>query len=155
MAKKQEKKDYKIGKGKPPRGFKPGAEWKGNRLGAGHPNHSPVNKRLKKITSNEVEDVITLILESSLEDLEALAKNKKAPALRSWIATAVVDAVKHKSIGTLERLLDRAIGPIGQKLELSGRDGGPIETAAFTLTSDERMKAIDELRRIRDKCGKD
>lgn len=125
----------------------------GNPLGAAHPNHDPIPKKLKKLTSDEVHEVVTLLLESNHVELVKLSKSKTAPALRRWIAGVAVEAMKNNSFGTLDSILNRAIGPVAQRHEHTGANGGPLDTTTTYMSVEERRKAIDELRRAREAEG--
>lgn len=131
--------------------FKPGQS--GNPLAGAHPNHDPISKKLKKLTADEVHEIITLLLESNFIELEKLAKNKKAPILRKWIAGVALEAVKKNNLEPLEKLLNRSIGPVAQRHEHTGANGGPIDSIASYMSTEERRKAIDELRRARESAG--
>lgn len=132
-------------------------QWKkgesGNPLGGAHPNHDPIGKKLKKLTSDEVHEVITLLLESNYLQLYKLSRNKKAPFLQKWIASVSIDAIKKNNFELLDKLLNRSIGPVAQRHEHTGRDGGPIDSVSSLLSTEERRKAIDELRRAREAAG--
>ena len=132
-------------------------QWKkgesGNPLGSAHPNHDPIGKKLRQLSANEVHEIITLLLEQNYYEILKLSRNKKAPIMRKWIATLVLDALKGKHYDLLEKLLNRSIGPVAQRHEHSGPGGGPIENSQVYMSTEERRKAIDDLRRARDAAG--
>lgn len=169
MAKKEKKSaapksrdHYEVGKGKPPKAhlFKSGAEWRGNKEGARA--HDPFKKALRAMSSQEVKEIITYLLDNDIASIRKIAKDKNQKALTSWFARVIEDALTTKqgksiNLGPLNQLLDRAIGPVTSKVELSGPGGGAIRTTNTFLTMNpfERRQELERLRREREKLGED
>ncbi len=160
---KPKKGDYKVGYGKPPRRFKPGAEWDGNREGGRA--HDPMKRALRKLTTEELHTIITMLLDYSVRDLKRVARNTKERAMVRWIAKVIEDGMgmgrrkNEVSFEILNRLLDRTIGPVGSKVELTGSNGGPIQSnhvqSFLALTPAQRREELENLRREREKLGED
>lgn len=152
--------DYKVGKGRPPpnRWYKgqPAANPEGGRA------HDPIKKEIKRMASVDVKEILTILLEHPLWSVKRIADDKNEKVITRWFAKAVVHNLSKKNgssvdLGPLDRILDRAIGPVSSKVELTGAGGGPVATTNATrvMTSQERIEEIEALRAARKKLERD
>jgi hypothetical protein len=95
--------------------FKPGQS--GNP--SGRPKVSNAEHRLRRMTKDEIKEVGTLLLDSNVEKLKEIEKDKHAPALRVWICSVAIKAIERGDMGALNSLLDRVIGKVKDELEVS------------------------------------
>ena len=117
------KKEYTVGKNKPPvhSQFKKGKS--GNPLGG--KIHKPEIRRIKGLTEKEVVKIGTLVLKGSVDELRAIAKNGKASALKCMMAAVAVRTISRGDPQALDALLNRLIGRVKDKVEVSGPNSGP------------------------------
>lgn len=81
--------------------------------------HSPEKKALKKLTTEHLKEVADIILEGNLEKLKALVTDPNTSVLKVWIAKAAATAIQKGDINTLETILNRSIGKVKEKVDLS------------------------------------
>lgn len=126
---------------------------------SGNPNgaraHDPVKKQVKKLTSKEVEQVIGLIMDNNIRGLKKIGKDPTSSVLKVWVASIAARAIHKGDSYALNMILDRAIGRVKEKFEISGEDGGPIQNAFLDMTAEERYAAIEKLRKNRNEIGND
>lgn len=109
----------------PPKGKKFVKGQIANPLGAGA--HNKVGKEFKKLTTDELEQVISLVVQGKLEELQAIAKDKDANVLKIWIASIAVKAIQKGDPTALNALLDRVIGKVKDKSQFSEGISGDIQ----------------------------
>lgn len=95
--------------------------------------HNPELRRLKQMTREELAEVGGLVVQQNISELEAVAKSKTHSALQVWFATIALEAIKQKQTGLMNALLDRIVGKIPEKIELTGADGGPLTSQSASL----------------------
>lgn len=119
-------------------------------------NRNTVEKQLRKMASDEVREVLTLLLELDPKGLRKLSRVQSGEkAILVWFARVMEDGIKNKSLGPLDKILDRCIGPITMKTELTGKDGAPLNPATDGLSLEERRKQLEQLRKEREHLGDD
>jgi hypothetical protein len=136
-----------------PHAWKPGES--GNPLGG--KLHNPVIRAIKAMTRTQLAEVGTLLVEQDLTTLEQVAKSRTEPALRVWFATIAVEAIKKKEFWAFNGLLDRIVGKVAERTELTGANGGPVDSrnVSLIMTPEERLLEIERLRALREKAGND
>jgi len=142
---------YKVDNKHPPREhqFKPGQS--GNPEGARR--HNQELKRLRRLSAEEVSAIATMILEHDRKALVELTKKTDASILQLWFAKIAAKAIDKGDATALSIILDRVCGKAPSKVEISGKDGGPITTSE--MTHEERLAEIERLRKLRESCGDD
>lgn len=98
----------------------------GNPLGAGHPNYERTSSIMKRLTAREVKDLSGLILNGDIEQLQAIARNKKEKVIKVMLASVAVKIISKGDAGALNILLDRLIGKVPNPIRLGNTDGTPI-----------------------------
>lgn len=95
---------------------------------SGNPNGRPkgVKGLLKKMTLIERVNLYNKILHMTLGELEEFVKDPDTPVNEVLIGLAVVKDCKEGKMDNYERLLERIIGKVPQKNEVTGADGAPI-----------------------------
>lgn len=89
-----------------------------NPLGGGA--HNQDVKQLRKLTADELEQVISLVVHGKLDELQAIARDKDANVLKIWIASIAVKAIQKGDPTALNALLDRVIGKVKDRVHFSG-----------------------------------
>ena len=98
----------------------------GHKMAKGGAAHNPDLKRIRKLTQSEVAEIGSMILELNLKQLIDIKTETGAKALKVWIASIVARAISKGDAQALNALLDRIVGKVKDKIEMSGPDGGPI-----------------------------
>lgn len=124
------KKQKRNTKGIVPHMFKPGQS--GNPLGG--QMHNPELRRLRTLTREELAEVGGLVVSQDLQALKAIAKAQTGySAIQVWFAAIAVEAIEKKTTGLMNALLDRIVGRVPEKIELTGADGGPLQSQTASL----------------------
>jgi hypothetical protein len=91
----------------------------GNPLGAGA--HNPVKKKIKRLTVQELEKILNLILYADPAKLEEIAKNNPS-ILKMWIASIAQHGIKKGDPSALFALLDRLVGKVPDKMRVTSEN---------------------------------
>lgn len=113
--------------------------------------HSPEKKAMRRLTQAQVAEVATMILNGKIDDLIKIVGSQKdkippdpdASPLKIWFATVALKAISKGDMSSLDIFLNRTVGKVKDKIELSGEDGGPI--AVNLMSDDELKKTLKEL----------
>lgn len=104
--------------------------------------HDPVKKAIKKLTQEQLAEVIETILSGTPDDLKKLWQGKDATILQMIVAKAVTKAMERGDWSVPNALLERVLGKVPEKIDHSSSDGSmsPPRTLAElygrTKTSD-------------------
>ena len=82
--------------------------------------HDPLKRELKRITNVMFCDVIDALLRGNLEALSLIANDTSAPALKVGVARAIFNAAKTGDWSTLEKIIERIVGKLPDKVEVTG-----------------------------------
>ena len=115
---------------------------KGNPGGPGRPKLPPELRQAKKLNAIEFEQAIANLTAMTREEVEQLIKHDKpraATMMERMIVGQMSAATKGKTT-PLAFLMDRTLGPVVKKVEVTGKDAGPIEVkhdlSKLNLTED-------------------
>lgn len=83
-----------------------------------------------------------MALTGTVGELKALATDPKTPAIQVGIATAILQAIKVGDPSVLERFMERIIGKIPDKLEVTSVSSVSIDVnAQIAVLTDADLKA--------------
>jgi hypothetical protein len=112
----------------------------GNPLGAKLRN--PELMAIRRLTSVEVAEIGTLMLEGNIEKLQALATDKEASVLKVWIAALIVKSMNKGDSTTFNAIMDRIVGKPKERIDINSTElqvrlisDSDLETRIKTLTS--------------------
>jgi len=114
----------------------------GNPLGA--QLHNPDLKTLRALTPQEFADIAGLILRQNVDAMREIIQDKNSSTLKVWIASCAVKAIAKGDITVLDVLLNRMIGKVPQKTELTGQDGQPLTFVAIVEAMQKRQEKLVE-----------
>lgn len=86
---------------------------------AGRPPLPKELKEAKRLTKTEFETIVNRYLWLSHEELEAAAENKSLPAVDRYLATVIKIGSASGDPGRMEFLLQRLLGKVTDKVEVS------------------------------------
>lgn len=120
-----------------------------NPLGAGA--HNQELKKVKKLTQKEVAEVGQMILDGNVYQLRQLTNDPTVNALKATMAKIWLRAYDKGDVGSMEAILDRVVGKVAQKTELSGDLGirgrysemSDADLKAEALAQAEALKALE------------
>jgi hypothetical protein len=120
----KKKSESEVGYGKPPKHtrFKPGN--RANPLGAGA--HYKKKKTVKKLTSEELAEVLNLVVAQDKKGLEQIRNSKTATVLQIWIASIALRGINSGDPYAMDKLLERMIGKVPQAVHNGGPNGEPL-----------------------------
>jgi hypothetical protein len=107
--------------------------------------HDPVKRAIKKLTTKHLEEIVTTILLVPPEQLKKEADSDPT-VMKTWIASAALVGIKKGDLTFFNSLIDRIHGRVKQRVELTGNEGGPIETSAET--EEERKARKDRIAQL-------
>lgn len=128
---------------------------------SGNPKGSSAKSRrlgaIGKLTVAELEEVGALLLKGDREALAHIGQNPKSSVLQVWTAGLIVHSMKEGDASIYRAILDRIVGKPRETMEVSGKDGSPIEVRAAHahLTELEKKQRADELAKVRLEVGED
>lgn len=120
--------------------FKPGNN--ANPLGAGA--HDPVKKMLKRLTSEELKDIASLLLSGNVKELAHVRRSSSSSGIRAMVAGLALRAIRQGDANAFETLLARLMGKVENKVQLSGEVSTPIRNY-MDMTEAERASIRAEL----------
>jgi hypothetical protein len=115
-----------------------------------------INKFVKKIigrskviqdqnmTKNEIDSIEQKMLAVSLSEAQLLAKADNSPLYMKSLAMAIIIDMKNGKTDTVDKLRERQYGKTVQRLEVTGKDGQPINMQN-TMTQTEAKDFIKKL----------
>jgi hypothetical protein len=107
--------------------------------------HNPVMRKLKALTNEQVAEIGTLILEGNLPELQAIAKDDTAPALKVLIASVVAKAMQRGDAHALNIILDRIAGKVKERIELTGDAAKPVGLAISAVSNEELKTRLTQI----------
>lgn len=90
---------------------------------SGNPKGRPPNAvpaGLRKLTQETYAQVIELVLTGNLDELQAMVKDPKTPAVQVGIATAFIKAIKEGNYQVMERIAERIVGKLPENINIQG-----------------------------------
>jgi hypothetical protein len=122
---------------------------KGHKFGKGGAGHNPALKAIRKLTNDEIAQLGTLILEGNLAALQDIKNDTNASVLKVWFASVAVKAISRGDAAALNAILDRIVGRSKETVELTGKNGNPIEVVHKTKAEREaEIARLLEKRRL-------
>lgn len=127
--------DYKVGKGKPP------VEYnikKGQVLNPTGVNISPERRALKQLTEGELTECIKKVFTSTEDECLELINDPKTTLGHKVVLRAAVDAAEHGNYTKFNEILERVIGKVAQKIDMTTKG------QALSLNAEDaaKLKAI-------------
>jgi hypothetical protein len=116
------------------------ARIQGKQPGAGRPKKPRVVDVLRERIEERVDEVIAVYLDAMKADRTVVIGKGEAAVVEKEVDHAI-------RLRAVEALNDRAYGKPGQALELTGKDGGPIEFNEDAFADPKTRKGLDELAR--------
>ena len=105
-------------------------------------------KNKKQLTASmsaeEVQDWEEYLMVASSDDIALLAQNTSIPVYARSLARAIHMDLKNGKTYTLDKLRERTLGKLTQKLELTGKDGQPL-VQARRLTQEEAKELFESM----------
>ena len=84
-----------------------------------------LGKMMRQLTAEEFAEIANLIIKGSIDELKAIAKDSKQTALRVMIASVAVKVIHKGDMGALDTLLNRLVGKVKERVEVTGANGAP------------------------------
>jgi hypothetical protein len=120
-------------------------KWKPGQTG--NPNGRPPLpkdvKELKKLTQIELEKALNEMLYLNKEQLAQVNKDPESTMLQRLIASIITFGVNKGDHQRLSFLIERLVGKVKDTVELSGKDGGPIQIDTTKLSDEEKLNWLE------------
>jgi len=95
---------------------------------------------MEAVTASQVSDVISVLLNYSVEQVKKIAEDKTLPILIQRTARRFAGASDKDWDAVVEKALDRAHGKSTNRHEISGKDGDPIKFEGVSL--EDKLAAL-------------
>ena len=122
---------------------------------AGSSAKARANKVLRRLTSEQVSDIGTLLLEGGIADLKTLANDPEASVLKTWMAALIAKSMRSGDAQAYRILMERICGRVKETVELTGKDGAALDMTMTHLTTEEKIARADALAAARLAAGDD
>ncbi len=109
---------YLVGKGKPPhhKGIKKGEVRNPKGISMS------LEQRLLRATTNQtLATMIQKVIMLKPKEVEVLLKKPETTAIEAIILGTILDAIKHRNYNKLEQLLERVIGKVPDKIDMTSK----------------------------------
>ena len=93
---------------------------KGHKGGPGRPALPPAVKELKRLNVQALNEVVSLTLGCTYDELEKMAKDSSATVIQRMAASLALDAVKRANTSAWNALLEQFRGKLKEKIEMTG-----------------------------------
>ena len=132
-------------------------QWKKGQSGnpRGGNSHSKVVRQVKRLTMDEVADLASMVILKNRDELRAVLLNKNTSVLKAWFAAVAVKGIAKGDHAALGALLDRVVGKVKDKVEVTGDAAAPLYARLEALSAGEREAEIVRLRKLRELAGGD
>lgn len=127
-----------------PHQFKPGQT--GNPSGR-PPN--PIKNALKKLTGQSLQRIIKAVVKGNIDEVQRIAQDPNSSGIEVAVAACFIKAVKQGDWSTVERMIERIVGKIPDKLLVESTSTTTIDA---TIKVVPREIAIQAFREIEDEC---
>lgn len=85
----------------------------------------------KRMTQAQVAELGTEILSGNVDALRKVVKNPTSTPLQVWFATSVLKGIAKGDVFALDKFLERVVGKVKDKIDLSSSDGSMKPTFVF------------------------
>lgn len=88
-----------------------------------NPNGRPpdmLNRALKKLSIQELEQIGNIIVKGNVEQLKAVAADPTASVIKVMVASIAIGIIKKNDMSALDKLLDRLLGKVKQTVQVDG-----------------------------------
>jgi hypothetical protein len=140
--------------------FKPGQS--GNPRGGSQRQRerNRINKFIKQIigrskvipdqgmTKYEIDSIEQKMLSVTLSEAQVLAKADDSPLYMKNLAMAIMLDMKNGKTDTIDKLRERQYGKTAQRIEITGKDGQPIQTQKQL----SQTEAKDFIKKLEEEC---
>lgn len=97
---------------------------------SGNPNGRPpeATRELKKYSKQLIAEVVNRLMAISYVEVKTISEQEDAPMIEQTIAKVLLKCHKHGDFSDLDKILDRVIGKVPQKVEneMFGPGGQPL-----------------------------
>lgn len=113
---------------------------------------APAVKVAKKLTMEQLVEMIKLLLDSTREELTAIVADPKASVLKINIATAIAQDIKKGQTTTVDKYIERIFGKPKQAFEVAGDPDRPMNVN-HNLSPEQTVNAIKAALKDIDDCA--
>lgn len=114
---------------------------KGHPGGPGRPPTTEEEKKLRKLTQTTFQTILDRFFHMPMEELVKMSKDQlKLTGIEAMVLFVMLKAIQHGDYKRLSFLLDRTIGKVPERHELTGLDGTAIQTQALSHLTDEEIE---------------
>lgn len=112
-------------------------------------------KLAKHTTAFQIAEVGSVLLCCDIKELHRIRHDPRSSVIQQWIASVAIKGIARGDAQSLNTILNRVIGAVKEKIEITGENGGPITTMIGAMTQEERLQEIERLWKMRELVGED
>lgn len=105
--------------------------------------HDPFKRELKRLTMDELSEIVQLIMRSSLKELAIKVKEDDLPALHAVYVRAVLDAAEDGNVEKVNLILERVFGKTAQVIHIESPNGTMSPNGGPRLSPEELKEQIN------------
>ena len=98
--------------------------------------HNPEVRMVRKLTNEQVIELSTIILEGNPQKLRDVMNDKSSTVLQVAIASALNKAIIRGDMAAVNALLDRILGKVKDRVDISGDVGIKVSITDYTSKKD-------------------
>jgi hypothetical protein len=110
----------------------------------GRPKGDPILDKLKKLTVEELEELVNVLIKGNIGELRRISKDENTSVIKAMVTAVAIKIISRGDMASLDKLLDRLVGKIKERVEHSGTiNGGSAPQVIITLPSNGRETKLD------------
>jgi len=100
----------------------------------------PILKLFKEATTQQIAEIYRELMTMSRAQLKAIVADENTPIIQVNIAQVLLRDQRNTEIDYSERVLNRIIGPVPARSEVSGANGSPLQVSPPTIVFEADAK---------------
>jgi hypothetical protein len=111
---------------------------------SGNPKGRPpdvLGNQIRQLTAGELAEIANIIVKGNRDQLEQVANSNESSVLQVMVAKIASNIIMRGDMASLDILLNRLVGKVKEKVELTGANGGPQIIVSLPSNGREAKKS--------------
>lgn len=113
---------------------------------SGNPNGRPKLpgpvKAMRSMNADQIAEIGTILLEGSVEDIQAIMTDPKTSIIKKWAAKVIITGMKTGDMKTLDGILNRVVGRVEKKVMHDIERKTPIQQRVEAMTEEQQVQFV-------------